>query len=131
MLKDGDRRAMMLFGFGDPTNLHVEDLEVDRQRVTIGDDAQLSFTLTVEGGRPSKVRLEYVVWYVKANGKASRKVFQIREAVLDPGRHELARKLSFVDRSTRKHYPGEHRIVVLANGVEKAETSVELGPTAS
>jgi 3-methyladenine DNA glycosylase AlkC len=129
MLKDGDRRAMTLFGFGDPTNLHVEHLEVDRRRVTIGDDVQLSFTLTVEGGKPSKVRLEYVVWYVKARGTTSRKVFQIREAVLDPGRHELARKLSFVDRSTRKHYPGSHRIVVVANGVEKAETSIELGPT--
>lgn len=131
LLKDGDHRAMRLFGFGNPTNLVVEHLEMDKRRAPIGDDARLSFTLRVDGPEPSKVRLEYVVWYVKAKGKTSRKVFQIREAVLAPGHHEFSRKLSFVDRSTRKHYPGEHRIVVVANGVEKAETSIELTPTAA
>jgi 3-methyladenine DNA glycosylase AlkC len=126
LLKGGNRRAMRLFGFGDPVDLDVRDVRLDRERVAIGDDVRLSFTLAVRTGEPCKVRLEYVVWYVKARGKTSKKVFQIREATLAPGQHDFSRKLSFADRSTRKHYPGEHRICVVANGVEKAVTTLDL-----
>ena len=53
-------------------------------------------------------------------------VFQIKEDTFSPGEHDISRKISFVDRSTRKHYPGEHRISIVVNGVAKAETEVML-----
>ncbi len=126
LLKKGNRRAMSLFGFGDPAALEVTDAAVSRDSVAIGGDARLSFTLRVGTKRRAKVRLEYEVWYVKANGSTSAKVFQIREATLAPGTHEFDVKLSFVERSTRKHYPGKHRITIVVNGVEKAETAIVL-----
>ena len=126
LLKSGDRRAMLLFGFGDPASLEIADVGLSEETVGIGGDVELSFTLQVGSKRRTKVRLEYVVWYVKANGKTSGKVFQIREATLAPGEHEFKRKLSFADQSTRKHYPGVHRISVVVNGVEKGETTLTL-----
>lgn len=126
LLKAGNTRAMTLFGFGDPKALEVVGLELSKKTAKIGDDLRLSFRLEVGTKKTTKVRLEYVVWYVKARGKTSRKVFQIREALYEPGQHEISRKLSFADQSTRKHYPGDHRIVVVVNGVEKAETALVL-----
>jgi hypothetical protein len=130
LLKQGSPRAMRLFGFGDPVAMQVEDATVDPASVAIGDETRLSFTLRVSTKKRAKVRLEYVVWYVKASGKASPKVFQIKEATLAPGAHVSTSKLSFVDRSTRKHHPGAHRITIVVNGVEKAETGVVVTPAA-
>jgi len=126
LLKRGDPRAMLLFGFEDPKALTVIDARMSRKSVTIGGDARLDFTVDVGTKKPAKVRLEYTVRYVKANGRTSGKVFQIREASLPPGRHDFSTKLSFADLSTRKHYPGEHRISITVNGMEKAETVINL-----
>ena len=124
MLKAGNTRAMRLFGFGDPKSIQVFNFKIAKKVVSIGADTKFSFTLKVETKRACKVRLEYILWYVKAKGKTSKKVFQIKEATFEPGKHEISRKLSFVDQSTRKHYPGKHRLAVVVNGVEKAETEV-------
>lgn len=128
MLKAGNTRAMRLFGFGDPRSLEVKKLTVGKKTVTIGESVRFSFTLKVGTKQANKVRLEYVVWYVKATGNTSKKVFQIREDTFRPGEHQVTRKLSFADQSTRKHYPGRHRLSILVNGVPKAETEVTLRP---
>ena len=124
MLKAGNTRAMRLFGFGDPKSMEVTGLELAASTVPIGGDTRFSFTLVMKTKKPCKVRLEYSIGYVKKTGKVSKKVFQIREDTYAPGKHEISRKLSFADRSTRKHYPGAHLLSIVVNGVVKAETEV-------
>jgi 3-methyladenine DNA glycosylase AlkC len=126
MLKAGDERALRLFGFGDPGLMEINALELTETTVAIGGDTRFSFALKLNSKGPRKVRLEYFVWYVKKGGKISKKVFQIKEDTFSPGEHDISRKISFADRSTRKHYPGEHRISIVVNGVAKAETEVML-----
>jgi 3-methyladenine DNA glycosylase AlkC len=126
MLKAGNRRAMLLFGFADPTNVCVEDLTLETERPAIGDELPFTFDLKVDTAEPCKVRLEYAVQYVRAKGKVSRKVFQIREDTFEPGSHAISRKLFLVDQSTRKHHPGEHEISIFVNGVEKAKATFQL-----
>ena len=56
-----------------------------------------------------------------------RKVFQIGAKALDPATPlAIARTHRFRDFSTRKHYPGKHRIAVLVNGVERANRPLKL-----
>jgi 3-methyladenine DNA glycosylase AlkC len=129
MLKTGNRRALILFGFSDPTHLYVENLTLDREMVRIGDSLQFTFDLCVEEEGPCKVRLELGVFYRKARGNLSRKIFQMGEVTYGPGRHTVRRGHSFQDRSTRTHYPGEHQLSIVVNGVEKARTSFQLGAT--
>ena len=126
MLKAGDRRALLLFGFADPTYIAVENLTLEREVLSVGEELHFSFDLVVGGEGPSRVRLELGVDYVKARGKTSRKIFQLGERQASPGRDRVARKHSFADRSTRKHYPGSHQMVIIVNGVEKARAAVEL-----
>jgi len=123
MLKAGNKRALMLFGFGDPANLQVENLELDNETIRIGEDLYFSFDLIVKGKKRSKVRLEYCVYYAKPNGRQSKKIFKLTEGDFEPGEHTLSRKRSFQDMSTRKHFEGEHQISIVVNGEEKAKTS--------
>jgi 3-methyladenine DNA glycosylase AlkC len=126
LLKAGEKRAMLLFGFEDPKSIEIENLAVSKQSVAIGDRITFFFELVVKTKRSCKIRLEYILIFARANGKTSRKVFQISEKTYSYGRHLVKRRQSFADLSTRKHYPGDHDLVLLVNGVEKARTTVEL-----
>jgi 3-methyladenine DNA glycosylase AlkC len=126
MLKAGNKRALSLFGFGDPTHIRVENLRLDKETLRVGEDLRYTFELNVVTHAPCKLRLELGVYYVKARGNLSRKLFKIGEKSFDPGRHSLTRKLSFADRSTRKHYAGQHQISIFVNGVEMAKTFLGL-----
>ena len=126
MLKAGHTRALRLFGFGDPAHMRVEQFTLDKKTISIGDTVHFSFGLIIGGQAESKVRLEYSVYFMKANGKLSKKIFQITENCYSPGKYTFKRKHAFIDMTTRKHHAGRHEISVVVNGIEKAKKSLEL-----
>ena len=71
--------------------------------------------------------IDYVIHYQKANGKLAPKVFKWldRKEVLTSG-NDFQKKHSFKAISTRKYYPGLHRIEIIMNGITKAEAEFEL-----
>jgi len=120
LLKQGNTRAMRLFGFASPGKISIENLKLSNNSPEIGDKITFSFDLKVENSSKQKVRLEYVVHYVKSSGKTSPKVFQISETVFKKGIHHIKKNHSFANMSTRKHYPGAHKIEAVVNGQVKA-----------
>jgi 3-methyladenine DNA glycosylase AlkC len=126
LLKQGNSRALLLFGFGDPAHILVEKLSLDRSILALGEELHFTFVFNLKAGGAQKVRLEYGIDYVKAGGKVSRKIFQIKEADFQTGKHTIKRKHSFKDLSTRKHYPGTHQLVFLVNSIEKAAANIDL-----
>ncbi len=125
-LKAGDQRVMTLFGYGVP-EVNIAGLHIDPASVRIGDAASAAFDLTSTADRPQDLHVDLVIGYVKANGKRSPKVFKFRTFELDAGRTEgCSKRFSFVHRSTRKLYPGEHTLTVRVNGSDIASTSFDL-----
>jgi hypothetical protein len=58
------------------------------------------------------------VHFVKANGASRAKVFKLKRITLvAKGSASFEGKVSFAQMTTRRHYPGRHRIEVLVNGV--------------
>ena len=126
MLKAGNKKALMLFGFGDPKNIDVEDLCFNNQAVNMGEKLQFTFNLINKEKKLTKIRLEYCVYFMKANGKLAGKVFQISEKSCLPGKYPYKRNQSFINMSTRKHYPGKHQIAIIVNGEEKIRKDFQL-----
>lgn len=124
LLKAGNKRALKIFGFGDPAKIHIENFKLTQNSVKIGKEIYFSFDVNVAEEKECKIRLEYAVYYMKAGNKISKKIFQIIEKVYSQGTHSLKRKQSFVDMTTRKHYPGEHQISIIVNGEEKAKEPI-------
>jgi 3-methyladenine DNA glycosylase AlkC len=127
LLKKGDAQALGLFGYQHGVEgLHISRLEC-APSVRIGQRLEFSFALRHTHDAPLALRLEYAIDYRTASGKISTKVFKIKELALGPGQAEqIARAQRFSDFSTRKHYPGPHRLRVLANGVALAESNFEV-----
>ena len=124
LLKKGNKKAMLLFGFANPGKMDIKNLEVSKKKLAVGDDANFSFDLMLGTNEEQKVRLEYRMHFVKANGKTSPKVFQMKEVVMKPGKHSISKKHSFANLSTRKHYPGIHTFEVVVNGDAKASIEI-------
>lgn len=126
LLKAGDKRAMVLFGYCNPAKITIANLTLDNPKPKMGDDVHFTFDMIIDEQKNSSVRLEYAVYFMKANGKLAKKVFKITENSYGPGTHSFKRKHWFKNMSTRKHYPGEHRVSVIINGEEKALVSLDL-----
>ena len=105
--------------------MDVYDFALGAASVSIGED--MTFSFKVRAKKAAKVRLEYGVHYVKANGGQSRKIFQITEtSFMENQEKTYVKTLSFTDLSSRKHYPGIHSLTIVVNGTEKGKLDFEV-----
>jgi 3-methyladenine DNA glycosylase AlkC len=127
LLKQGHTEALSAFGLNHAIKTAVSDLALSRQKLKIGDTFDFSFTTQLHEKKPQQVRLEYRIYFMKANGKQAGKIFQIGTYTLKPNETiTTKRSHSFANLTTRKHYPGAHRIAIVVNGKEQNETSFML-----
>lgn len=126
LLKQAHPEALKLFGYGDVSAVKVASFIVDTPRLREGEDLEFTFGLNSRKGDLGKLRIEYGIDYRKANGSLSRKVFKVAEGQYDNSTLAFQRRQSFRPMTTRKHYPGMHRIALLVNGVELAIEEFEL-----
>jgi DNA alkylation repair enzyme len=125
LLKKGNRDVLAIFGYQNSEAIDVADFALEKTSISIGEDLVFSFTISVE--EATKVRLEYGIDYVKANGKRNRKIFQISEISMREKQNKEYRKAqSFADVSTRKHYKGAHSITLIVNGTERGTLDFNL-----
>ncbi len=119
LLKKGHETAMGLFGF----NQDQQAITIDQLKYTkkVSPVSQLDFSFRVKNtsNQSVKTRIEYAIDYITSTGKTSRKVFHVREILLDPlSEFHIKKYQRFVDLTTRKHYPGKHRLAIVMNGKE-------------
>lgn len=125
LLKKGNQEALALFEFEDAGYVNIAGFALSAPSIFIGES--MTFSFTVSAKKTTKVRLEYGVDYVKANGKCSRKVFQISEILLKASQEKKYTKShSFANISSRKHYPGIHSITLIVNGTEQGTLDFSL-----
>jgi 3-methyladenine DNA glycosylase AlkC len=117
LIKQGNPDALELLGYGVP-DVTLESLTIVRDVVHEGES--LEFTLALHNATTSTqaLMLDYIVYYMKANGEHRPKVFKLSKRTLAPDeRLVMTRNHSFKPVTTRKHYAGEHRIALQINGV--------------
>lgn len=123
LLKAGDPRALALFGFADPAQVSIDNLQLSPAHPRIGETLEFSFYLQLAGEAQRSLRLEYAIDYQKARGGPRQKIFQIHEKDYAPGAHLIRRQRPLRDYSTRTHYPGEHKLTLIVNGAQMAQES--------
>jgi 3-methyladenine DNA glycosylase AlkC len=126
LFKRGNAKALALVGVAATNAVRVQNFQALQPRLHLGDTLTYTFELVVTNGEPQRTRIDLAVDYVKANGSTSKKVFKLLEKTVASGVHVVRRTLRFQDFTTRKHYAGNHRLALVVNGVEAAETAVVL-----
>jgi 3-methyladenine DNA glycosylase AlkC len=126
LLKSGHNLILDHFALSGK-KLEVADFKIMERRIRTGGKTNFRFAVTNKDVKEQLVRMEYAVYYRKANGTLSKKVFKISERKLQPAETiRISRGHSFKLITTRKYYSGNHRIAVIINGEEKASGEFRL-----
>ncbi len=117
-VKKGHTPALAVLGFGETPRVRVKQSKATPARVRIGGHVVLSCVVENTLPRPQPVLVDVRVWFVKASGKVSAKVFKVKECVLKEKETLLLEcKVSLAVHTTRKPYPGPHKAEWMVNGV--------------
>jgi 3-methyladenine DNA glycosylase AlkC len=125
LLKQAHPEVLVMFGFGNPDHLVMEELKVQKL-VRMEEYLDFSFILKSRENRLGKLRIEYAVDFMKKNGKQARKLFKISESDFSGRKKAVKKRHSFKRITTRKYYTGTHGLAIIVNGKELACDTFEL-----
>ncbi|MCD9020522.1 hypothetical protein [Cohnella silvisoli] len=127
LLRAAHPEVMALFGIMPQPEVQVKDWAVTPTEVATGGSVEFRYSLQVPDGEPIKLRVELAAFFPRTTGKYYRKLFKLSEKVVSGGvLLQGGRRFSFADLSTRRHYPGIHRLALVVNGQEIASVDVLL-----
>jgi 3-methyladenine DNA glycosylase AlkC len=117
LIKNAHPGALALQGFA-PASLSVEGPRLDREALAIPGELGFAFEISNNGAGDARLAVDYVVHYVKANGRQSAKVFKIGALTLASGEtRALSKRHAFRQMTTRVHHAGVHALELQINGV--------------
>ncbi len=117
LLKKGNKEALTIFGTANADKIEVADLQLSKNKLKIGEEFMFSFEINNTDKTHLNLRLEYIIHFMKSNGRTSPKIFKITESIFSSEtKKQLIRKHKFADLTTRKHYPGKHQLAIVVNG---------------
>ncbi|MBE7681503.1 DNA alkylation repair protein [Paenibacillus sp. P13VS] len=126
LLKKGHPKALALFGYVEQDAVHVEQLQLARDTIAVGEELEFSFDVVNESGQPQMLRIEYEIGYMKASGKQAPKRFKCSDKTYPVGRSKVATKQSFKVITTRRYYAGLHTLTIVVNGQATASATFVL-----
>lgn len=117
LVKAGVPAALALVGADVDADVRVEGFEVLTPVVELGRDLVWACRLVGDPDRPVAAVVDYVVHFAGARGGLRPKVFKLTTVRLAPGAAaDLRRRHPIVPVTTRRYYPGRHRVEVQVNG---------------
>lgn len=117
LVKAGDLDALAVLGFGHHAGLRLADVNLAPARVAIGGTIAVTAQFSNPGRGPQAALVDMRVHFVKADGDTRPKTFKLGVVSVPGGGTATLRKtISLRQMTTRRHYPGLHRVDFLVNG---------------
>lgn len=119
LVKAGHPAVFALLGYHAAPKVEINDFVLTKKSVRLGGEIQ--FQLSLLSQQDQRFVLDYVVYYVKANGSLAPKVYKLKNLDMSKGESlRLTKGVSFKPITTRKYYVGTHCVALQINGVECA-----------
>jgi 3-methyladenine DNA glycosylase AlkC len=116
-VKQGNGEALKMLGFGGGARVAIENPRISPRQTSMGGRVTIGCDVRNLGRRAQPMVIDLRVHFVRARGRTAVRVFKLKIAELPPGGVVSCRKtLSLADLTTRRHYPGRHRVDVVVNG---------------
>ncbi len=126
LVKQGDRAALVLLGYGEKPKVSIAGLETTTPVVEVGSAFEFAFTL--EARAAQKLMVDYVMSFAGADGlPGGSKVFKLKRLETSKGSVVAIKKRHPMKlMTTRRLYEGTHTITLQVNGHELDSLSFEL-----
>ncbi|MDX2285410.1 MAG: DNA alkylation repair protein [Bacteroidia bacterium] len=127
LLRQGHPEALARFGVQHGAPAALRAFRVETPEVRVPEYLIFSGEVLYSGDAPALLRLEYALYFRRAGGGFSRKVFKLGERQAAPGEVlPIARRHSFRPVTTRTYCAGEQRVALIINGTEQAPEAFTL-----
>ncbi|PHS20639.1 MAG: DNA alkylation repair protein [Kangiella sp.] len=115
LLKQGNKEVLQLFGFSNIDHIKVSNLNCDE---TVCLEKKLNFSFDIKSSKNGlgRLRIEFIIDFMKANGKMTGKIFKICEGDYGEDVKSINKYFSFKKISTRKYHIGAHQLHIVING---------------
>ncbi|WP_417747032.1 hypothetical protein [Rosistilla oblonga] len=116
LVKQGDVDALQFLGFHANPKIKVSQFELASDEIRPGEAVEFSFVITAD--REESLLVDFVIDFVKANGKLSPKVHKLKQLQLRKGESTTVRKRHVLraNATTYTLYPGTHHLTLQING---------------
>lgn len=121
LVKDGHRGALGLLGVGsNERSFKVSPLKLKKNKVRMRESLDFSFSLANSSSKQQNFIVDYVIYFKKANGSLSPKVFKLKKLNLKSNeRVHIEKKHTLKKITTRVYYSGLHKLALKVNGLEQ------------
>jgi predicted dithiol-disulfide oxidoreductase (DUF899 family) len=128
LTKQGHAGALASIGYLDNHEIRVIEFSHSAVSGALALGGKLAFALKLQSQTDSLLRIDYVIDFIKANGKTKPKVFAWKKvAVKAQGELTLEKSHHFKsDATTFRLYPGTHKVTLQINGKPYASFSITL-----
>jgi 3-methyladenine DNA glycosylase AlkC len=126
LIKHGHAEVLAAWGLGKPLKGEAA-LQLSTAALALGQSLQLDVLLRSRARQAQVLEVDYLVHHVKADGRASPKVFKGWKLTLAPGEERRLRKQHAVRPiTTRRYHAGWHAVSLQVNGKVVAQSGFEL-----
>ncbi len=127
LLKQGLPEALDLLGYPTDVKISVDNFILNKAACKMGEEIEFAFQIESNAEEEQNLMIDFVVHYMKANGKTAPKVFKLSKKKLPAkGSLNFKKKLSFKAITTRKYYEGLHQIEIQVNGKRYGKREFQL-----
>lgn len=129
LLATGNQEAIRILGGTEKPATRIGGISINPQQATSGGSVSLTFEVQSTAPHAQHLLIGYAVHYIKANGNARAKIFRLRTLTMRQGEKiVLSTAISLATMTTRRHFPGHHRIDAVINGEHHRIGSFEIFP---
>lgn len=126
LIKQGHRGTLKVLGYDAP-KVELEAITITTPHVIFGEALVFDLGLRSTSDHSQKLIIDYAIHHRKANGSSSPKVFKWKQITLkDRAPLQATKKHAIKAITTRKYYPGQHKLEIFINGVSFGLKEFEL-----
>lgn len=116
-VKRGERGALEVMGAGEEAQVEVTGAGFLPAKPRKGGKVRFAAEVAAVAEAEQKLVIDLAVFFIKANGQVSAKVFKLKTVTLRHGERVVVGKtIDLSDLTTRKHHPGWHAVELRING---------------
>ena len=116
LIKAGHPEALQALGYG-PAKVELLRFRVLTPEIRMGGAVEFEIELASTARSDQPLIIDYAVHHMRAGGKTTAKVFKWKTVTLNSGETlHATRRHAFKPITTRRYYPGRHRVEILING---------------
>lgn len=117
LIKKGDMSALKVIGVTGKPNISISKITTNKSLFNLHDHLIFNFQLESQSKKTQKIVVDYVIDFIKSNGKMGKKVFKLKTLELKPGEKRIfQKKHSLKPITTMKYYSGTHHLMIQING---------------